>query len=110
MLINNLDKKEIRGDIIVPGYYDLASLAAYHHDSKDAYNYLDKAWNNCERGNFFMFFLMNDPFWDDLRGEEQFQNILKKYQEERIEKKQFLARKLTAYQERNELKWLEAVN
>ncbi|WP_370477391.1 tetratricopeptide repeat protein [Tamlana flava] len=106
MLLSNLEKQEMTG-IKQPGYYDLGAFAAYENDKETAYDYLKKSWEFGERGRFFRLVLMHDPFWDNLRGEEWFQNTIKKFNDEKITKEQLLKTKLKEYHARNELKWIE---
>ena len=107
MIEKNIENKEMAGDILVPGYYDMGTMAAFNGEKEKAISYLNKAWDSGERGNFIYLMLSHDPFWDNMRNDEQFKDMFKKYQDEEALKKKLLKEKLIDYHARNELKWIK---
>ena len=70
MIEKNIENKEMAGDILVPGYYDMGTMAAFNGEKEKAISYLNKAWDSGERGNFIYLMLSHDPFWDNMRNDE----------------------------------------
>jgi tetratricopeptide (TPR) repeat protein len=58
-------------------YYDLASTYALKGERAEAYKNLNMFVNSGQNARYFITLLKDDPFFDKLRDEAEFQNILK---------------------------------
>jgi len=103
-----IKNKSETGDVSMH-WFSLARIYAFEGETSPAIEALEK-WFQTEpdkRTANPLQYLLADPFFDSIRENEEFQNIVHKLLDREAENRKLLRVKLKEYHKRGELKWLK---